>query len=445
MAGLNRGLFRDSAATEGEDVVNGNPYIDVARAYYNSTMYDNNQQLASIDGMVDNVIPVFNCVPKVANTSASFSVSGDIEIISADKEWLAEAIEVLGLEQEKSFIARDLIIGKSILLELQSSNFSSNDDSYVMIGSETIPYGLAYYSADEYDLISAGGHIYQCEITGVRLMFEDGEYKQKESKKTYVRQEDNTVIMKEEVDGEVFNEFTFEAGVMPIVEITTSYDMRQLFYSIDRYNELDTFIRQVFYYCGEPILVGTGVNKISDAYATEVADDRFNTMKTFFAKNPEATIKLLEINGTSTATMISKQNELKVNITKDFPEFAISDVLSGGNVSEETTRIRLTEVLSRIQELRRNILIGFNALINALFAVEGKSLEPMYVKFGDMMEINLINKSGVVFEALDRGLISNESAMNSLKTLYIGEDVDAEIIRMGTTGETDVNTEAPVE
>ena len=70
-----------------QNTINGNPYIDVARAYYNSTMYEDNLQ--AISNIFSDVLPVFNAIPKVVNIAGALAVGGDIEPSSDDTEWVA--------------------------------------------------------------------------------------------------------------------------------------------------------------------------------------------------------------------------------------------------------------------------------------------------------------------------------------------------------------------
>lgn len=436
------GWFNNSQlkTSDNADEVNGNPYIEVTTSYYNSSMYE--EGFTAISNLNVSLFPVFNCIPKVVNISSALSTNGNIEPISGNTrtmEIMRDVIYSLGLEQEKLFIARDLILGKSVLLELQMRDMVEDEELALTIGTDLFPYAMSYYSADQYEIIRVGDNIYQCSITGTKLMFdeENNEYSEKEVIKTYIRKPDGTVISYEEMDGEILNEIEYNGGIMPLVEITTTYDMKQLFFSIDRYNELDTYISKIFYLCGEPILTGTGVSKLSDSDINEYTEDRYNTMKTLFAKSPDATLKYIELQGTATSSMISKQEQIKKNIIQDFPEYAISEVLSGGNVSAETTRIRLTEVLSRIQNLRENIEIGLNAFMNIVVFYMGGVQQIKYISLGDMMQLDIETVSKVVERAMKLGLISKESAMFTIRDLYIGNNVSSELERL----ESEVTTQ----
>lgn len=436
------GWFNNSQlkTSDNADEVNGNPYIEVTTSYYNSSMYE--EGFTAISNLNVSLFPVFNCIPKVVNISSALSTNGNIEPISGNTrtmEIMRDVIYSLGLEQEKLFIARDLILGKSVLLELQMRDMIEDEELALTIGTDLFPYAMSYYSADQYEIIRVGDNIYQCSITGTKLMFdeENNEYSEKEVIKTYIRKPDGTVTSYEEMDGEILNEIEYNGGIMPLVEITTTYDMKQLFFSIDRYNELDTYISKIFYLCGEPILTGTGVSKLSDSDINEYTEDRYNTMKTLFAKSPDATLKYIELQGTATSSMISKQEQIKKNIIQDFPEYAISEVLSGGNVSAETTRIRLTEVLSRIQNLRENIEIGLNAFMNIVVFYMGGVQQIKYISLGDMMQLDIETVSKVVERAMKLGLISKESAMFTIKDLYIGNNVSSELERL----ESEVTTQ----
>lgn len=415
----NFGNIRNSE--DDQSTVNGNPYIDVARAYYNSTMYDDGLQ--ATEGIFDNVLPVFNAIPKVVNIASALSVGGDIESVHQDKEWVDNVVKNIMLEQEKAFIARELILGKSVLIEVQTEQENPVDVDF--------PYNLSYYSSDEYELISVGQDIYQAKISGVKFVLNDDgtEYTEVEVEKVYIKNNETGEAKSYIVDenGDKQEEITYPDGKLPLVEITTTYDMKQLFFSIDRYNEYESFIRSILYLAGEPIIAGIGLDRIQKQAKEDMAKDRMKKQKTLFTRTETAKLQLLEINGSSARVMIEKQHGIVENIIKDYPEYSISEVLSGSNVSEQTTRIRLTEILSRVTELRRNLERGFNKVIGVIAFLEGKDEEERYITLGDMVDINMKDILDNAVTAYTNGLISRKSAMAQIKEMFINEDYETEL------------------
>lgn len=415
----NFGNIRNSE--DDQSTVNGNPYIDVARAYYNSTMYDDGLQ--ATEGIFDNVLPVFNAIPKVVNIASALSVGGDIESVHQDKEWVDNVVKNIMLEQEKAFIARELILGKSVLIEVQTEQENPVDVDF--------PYNLSYYSSDEYELISVGQDIYQAKISGVKFVLNDDgtEYTEVEVEKVYIKNNETGEAKSYIVDenGDKQEEITYPDGKLPLVEITTTYDMKQLFFSIDRYNEYESFIRSILYLAGEPIIAGIGLDRIQKQAKEDMAKDRMKKQKTLFTRTETAKLQLLEINGSSARVMIEKQHGIVENIIKDYPEYSISEVLSGSNVSEQTTRIRLTEILSRVTELRRNLERGFNKVIGVIAFLEGKDEEERYITLGDMVDVNMKDILDNAVTAYTNGLISRKSAMAQIKEMFINEDYETEL------------------
>lgn len=415
----NFGNIRNSE--DDQSTINGNDYIDVARAYYNSTMYDDGLQ--ATEGIFDNVLPVFNAIPKVVNIASALSVGGDIESVHPDKEWVDNVVKNIMLEQEKSFIARELILGKSVLIEIQTEQENPVDVDF--------PYNLSYYSADEYELISVGQDIYQAKIAGVKFVLNDEgtEYTEVEIEKVYIKNNETGEAKSYVIDenGDTQEEITYPDGKLPLVEITTTYDMKQLFFSIDRYNEYESFIRSILYLAGEPIIAGIGLDRIQKQAKEDMAKDRMKKQKTLFTRTETAKLQLLEINGSSARVMIEKQHGIVENIIKDYPEYSISEVLSGSNVSEETTRIRLTEILSRVTELRRNLERGFNKIIGVIAFLDGKDEEERYITLGDMVDTNMKDILDNVVTAYTNGLISRKSAMAQIKEMFINEDYEEEL------------------
>jgi len=425
MGGYNLANKRNSSNEE--NVVNGQPYIDVAKAYYHSNMYS--ESLSVISDIFDETIPVFNAVPKVVNIASALAIGGSIEPSYDDSEYVENIIDKLALEQEKIFMARDLILGKSILVEIQSTENETSDSVETGYDDDEFPYTMSYYPSDEYEIISEGNRILYAKIQGIKLVIneeEDG-YDEVSVDKIYIRKEDGSAVSYVLEDDVKTDELTYEGGVLPLVEISTTYDMKQLFYSIDRHNELESFIRNILYLAGEPILAGLGLDKITTQTADNINNDRYKKLKALFSKNDTAKIQMLEIQGSSATIMIQKQKAIVEAIVKDYPEYSISEVLSGSNVSEETTRIRLTEILSRVSEVSRNMETGVNNIISIISFLDGKEMDKKFVKFGSMLNTNIEDTLNMVVIALNNNLISRKSAMYQIRDMFIGEDVDLEM------------------
>lgn len=427
MAGFNLADIRVSKNEQ--NVVNGNPYINVARAYYNSDMY--NQNLGVINEIFDETIPVFNAVPKVVNIASALAVGGVIEPSYDDAEYVDNIVDKLALEQEKTFMTVDLILGKSILVEIQATKWNKESPNYVENGYTESDFGytMSYYPSDEYEIVREGNRIFYAKIKGVVLEInEEGtEYNEVKVEKIYIRNEDGSAKSYIKKGEEIESEVDYPDGVIPLVEITTTYDMKQLFYSIDRHNELESWIRNILYLAGEPILVGTGLDRLSKQTADDMRTDNYKKLKTLTSKAESAKLQMIEIKGASAKVMIEKQEAILEAIIKDYPEYSISEVLAGSNVSEETTRIRLTEILSRVSEVSRNMESGINRIIGIISFYDGKELGKKYIKFGNMMNSSTKDILNMVVLAINNGLITRKSAMYQIKNLFIGEDVDIEI------------------
>jgi len=421
-----------------EALVGRKPYVDVARAYYNSSMYD--KHLGVIANIFDETIPVFNAVPKVTNIASALAVGGNIEPSYSDMGWVSDTISGLALEQEKLFMCRDLILSKSILCEIQKID---RDDSSEVFENEdsSFPYVLAYYPSDEYEIMSEGNRILYAKIRGIQLVLNsDGDgYSEQPVQKVYIRGDDGKAITYIVANGQKTEIEECEGGILPLVEITTTYDMKQLFYAIDRYNELESFSRNILFLAGEPMLVGTGIDKIDKKKAQKMQADQYKKLKSLFTNQKEAELKLIEIKGDSAKTMLERQKHLVESIIKDYPEYSISEVLSGSNVSEETTKIRLTEILSRVNEVRRNMNIGLNKILGIIAFLDGKEVKKKYVTLGTMTDVNLQEILPNIVSALENNIISRKSAMYQIRTLFIGEDVDFEIKQMQDEGIIDKN------
>ncbi len=413
--------------------VNGNAYVTVANAYYKSTQYSDDTPMHVIDDIFEQTIPVFNAVPKVVNIASALATGGEISPDYEDADYVQNIIDKLGLNQEKTFMTKDLILSKSILVELiDTSVENAVSDEEIERDQETVdadfPYQLSYYPSDEYEIISEGDNILYAKVQGYKLTLNGTKdnYVRTRVDKVFIKLDDGTAMSYTLAGGVKDDIVEYDTGFLPLVEIRTTYDMTQLFYSIDRYNELEAFIKNIFYLAGEPILFGSGVERIKDKSAEIIGDDRYKRQKSMFSKNESANLRMLEITGSSTSIMISKQEKLIEAIIKDYPEYSISDVLSGSNVSEETTRIRLTEILSRVQGVRKNIEIGLNKLIGLIAVSEGKDMSKEFITIDNLMDTDINGIMTVVTTALQNKLISRKSAMYQIRSLFISEDVENE-------------------
>jgi hypothetical protein len=178
--------------------------------------------------------------------------------------------------------------------------------------------------------------------------------------------------------------------------------------------------------------MGTGVDRLAQTQADTMSDDKYNKLKALFTRNETAKMQMIEITGASAKIMMDKQAALTQSIIKDYPEYSISEVLEGGNVGDTVTRIRLTEVLSRIQEIRRVMEEGMNAIISIVGYYEGKEFTIKFVEFKSMLDNDTASMLELCAIAKDAGLISKRSAMYNIKELFVSEDVDEELSQMET-------------
>lgn len=412
----NSAFMRDSEATN--ETINGNEYYEVAKAYYTSRMYEDSMYVLEDVSDIAKV-PIFNPVEKIVNISSSLTTMGKLEPIVDNADEIKLRLTQLGLDTVKFSMTRDLILGKSVMAELQAT-----------LNTES-PYVLSYYTKDNYEVKSIGNTIYQCVLNGQTLVYdkETNEYSVSDVERKYIRQENGTAVLTITIGEEVTTE-TFP--IMPLVELVTPYDLKQLFYCIDRYNQLDSFIANIFSFAGEPKLTATGVSQLSEVDIQNIQNDRYKKLQTFFTKNENAKIAFIETSGKACSSILEKQNEIKENVIKLFPEYAISNSLDGGNVGFETTKIRLTEVLSRIESLRETYEQGINDILGIYDILTSSDRKLRYVKLTDMMDIDIKNTVDSVNVALQNGIISKQSAMNSIKDLFIGKDVLLEIERIKT-------------
>lgn len=409
--------------------VNGQSYYEMVDSYYRSAMYD--EGITIMDNLFDETTSTFNPVPKVVNIAVDLSVGGELKYINDSNGFIEEFLDFNDFDNLKSVLAKVLIEGKKVLVELIEDSSEQGDTNYKMV----------VHNADDYEIITDGKKIYQAEINTLAYVYnsEEEAYEEVQITKRYVKTDSGVKLIVEGIEGQdtgdddtLDPEQDIQGEVIPVVEITTGYDLKQLMYSTDRYNEIDSFIRNIFYLAGEPILAGFGVKKLREADTDEMATDRYKKQKMLFAPSPDkADLRLLEIQGTSATTMIEKQRQIVETIVNDYPEFAMSEVISGSNVSSDTTRIRLSEILSRVNELRTSIQKGLDEMIRITSTIQGATVEGR-VELGEVIGKDLNSMMELLEKAMGLKLISRESAMSQLVELYINEDVADELNKIKT-------------
>lgn len=398
------------------EVIRDNSYYKVVSAYYTSTMYEDDLSATELE--IEEVDSVFNPVPKVINIAIDLSVGCQEKFIDDKDKYFEKVLKFNKFNKNKIEMMRELIKGKRMLVEVEKKE----DEEYPRIN---------FYNSDSYELTKDRDEILVAKIeTKAFVLNADGtDYEEKEIKKIYIRdQNGNVEVFYEGDDIEGLEDTVLGDGIMPLTEMETGYDLKQLLNHTDKHNQIAKYIDKIFYLAGEPILFGRNLKKISQDVADEMSEDRFKKLKTLFT-HAEAEVKFLEITGNSVAQMLNKQKALEENIINDYPEYSMSKVIAGSNVSTDTTRIRLSEIFSRINDLRVSFQNSLNEVMNICYGMEGQENEGS-VELGSPLGTDLMGLMEKIKIAMELGLISKESAMHLIAELFKDEDVAKEMARL---------------
>lgn len=398
--------------------INGNSYYEVVDLYYKSEMYKEGKSITEDMYGGGDIVPAFNPIPKVINISVDLAVGGELKYIEDSGDSTKDFLEKNNFNEFKVDIMRELIKGKTALLELEKEE--EVEEPYTKI---------TLHTADTYEIIKDNEEVLEVTINYDEWVYnaDEEKYEQKSVEKKYIKLENGNIEQRINTDDGEEREI-LDIDVIPVVELVTGYDLRQLLYSTDAHNQIGYFINKVFYLAGEPILFGRNIKNVSKQIQQEVVADRYSKLKMFFS-HAEGELEFLEISGSSLDKMLEKQKNIETNIIHDYPEYSMSDVVSGSNVSTDTTRIRLSEILSRVNDLRTTYEDGLNfmAMINAKFnGTENYGRVELPPVLGNDLT-GLMEKIQI---ARELGIISKYSSMALISELFAEEDVEKEIARI---------------
>lgn len=364
----------------------------------------------------------FNPIPKIIYTLSNLAMNGDIAIINDDNNFVTEIMNYNNFDFIKLRWFEQLLLSKTLYIECVLQ-----EDGNIKL----IPHTSDKVKA----IVDSSGKIIQAEIKNEEYAYNKGDeaYEKVEIITKYVEVDGVVRMTKENSDGQiVMNEVLIGQTRVPFVKIETNYSLSRAMRMTDDINLLAGYSHSILYHAGEPILSASGVKTIAEEGRERLAQDRFKKQKVLYS-GFDTKLEVLEIKGTSVDGMRGLRNDMIDDLKMAYPELAISEATKGSNLSTESMRLKLREVVAIVENIRSQFMSGISDVIIAgaqLKRVETNgSIELPEIILADMTKtLNDINL------AVQNNILSKASAMTLIQPMFLDGSVDNEIGRLKAEG-----------
>lgn len=398
-----------------------------AWAFYENEVYDTDY-LKEYD-LFDDTREIFNPVPKTAfimnaltmqqeinpefneKKTESESESGNEDNTSdnATDNKLAKINDIWdynNFQNQKYMLALWLILSKEAVVEL-----NKRDDEIIFV----------IHDPDLVETEYMGGEMVYCKIEGTTKQFdmEEKTFNNVDVTKEYYNVRNETGGYKaivETVDGEE-SETPLAFDFIPVVEFSTDYDMGPLFNKTDYYNLLEAYLENVFYLHGDPLIWDNLSGGMSEEGKEKHKGGRFKEQSVWHLNNPDAQMQYLEMSGNVAELMLKKQEDIKKNISNDYPEYVLSTLLSNGDPSGDALKIKSIEIKAKVGSLRGDLETGIVTIDNMALQMLGKSTVQHGIGFGGILPDSVKQLLDLVKGLREINFISRKTGMEKFPDL----------------------------
>lgn len=316
--------------------------------YYNRTQYEGANLGRNISNLFSEVNEVYNPI----NDIVSATISNTIKDLTVENEYLQNEVWKNNRMNELAVkICSALYLFSNVFVEA-IVNYN-NEIEYLVHDFENIEYEEV---EGELHYFSVKGELVRYDETGTRdtVPYERSYYK-------IYNKGQYKVIKKEMIGGEE-NTTPFMLDRIPVVKFVYNSTIYEALNIIDRINENDAFIRNIFTIHGDPILQADNVEEFgkTEEEIKTLNDARHKRRVILFTESDEqrkATFKYIELNNAMVKEMltdIEKQKKLLIDL---FPELILVDTTTQ-NVSSETFDMKNSGLKSKINTFRKAFLLG---------------------------------------------------------------------------------------
>lgn len=299
----------------------------------------------------EKIKPVHNPVKPAVGTLCSLTLQQVIEhnagTGAVDDLWKSS-----GIQKIKYQVLIDLILYKFAVLMVNDAGL------IVRVDPSTVE-----YEKDAEKVISVS-------ITGNRSEIVDGVRQVKQVRRKFYQEADKCFIV--DNDGKPL---PILDGIMPVTILETGYDLEHLLDLADDINEKRAWLRNIYKMHGNPLLNLQQGGKIKNDQPIE-PNDGVNIFQS------EGAMSFIEMQGHIAKQISEDINTLKEDEAVEYPESALSRVLTGSNISENTSKIRFADLESKVNRLRSDFAAGLVEVTNkALLKGAKGSVQDLAIKF----------------------------------------------------------------
>ena len=284
---------------------------------------------------------------------------------------------------------------------------------------------VVVHDPESVEIKRVGGQIAYAKIEGTTESWnaEEMVFEEIEVTKEYYNVDGYRQI-RETIDGdEEERPLAFE--FIPVIEFTTDYNLWPIFEKVDTHNEISAFLRAVFHIHGDPIIWDTLSGKqMSTDTKDKMADSRGKAMKMLHL-GPDGTMGYLEMQGNIAKLMQAEKASIEENISNDYPEYKLADVLKEGSPSGEALKVKAIEVEAKINSLRSDVEQGVMQLNNMALEMMGRTPIEHQLRFGGVLPTDLTGLVEMLEKLRGIRLITKETAMDQIPEII--PDTEAEL------------------
>lgn len=385
-----------------------------AYAYYKNEMYSNNQGMA---GMLSYTKEIYNPVPNLVVTVKQFAKKGwRIDVPERLQKDYLNIDKINDLDKLIGAIIKRQVLFEELYLEViprPQGDYINIIDKDMILKVEKVNGEIKYAKLRGEN--ENGKEITKEFYYGIFEEIIAGE--KKEVEKKYII----------EIDKDEKKSDPIPMKEMLLFHIPSSYMIRTIFNKIDRINEYEQFIYAIGKANGEPKLLMKMITRLTDEQKEELGVDKHfdETEKVIATDEVEAELKYIELSGQIIQYLQSKQNEIKEDIKKDFPELSIMESIQGSNIAENTAVIKLTVVESKIEEIRNELKRALQKCFKVIFQTED-----IQIKFSPLIPKDSLKEIEIYSRLYAEGVISKNTYMYKLEELEIIVSVEKEIQEM---------------
>jgi len=348
----------------------------------------------SSNGLSGDVKAIYNPIPKIVDTIVKLTSPNKLKITEKNKEE-SPAIDILQQisnynnfdNQLKGEILRSCLLKSKAYIEV----LRKKDGTF----------SIKIHEPSKIEIKKFEGEIIYAKLSGKHAKLEDGKIKDVDITKEYFCLPGKKKEIKI-TSGQESEILVLAYDRIPLFEFKVRYNITNLLNVVDMINQKTSWLKNIDEKHGNALLELPGKIELSpDSKDNDGGKAVINPNQT------NGMIRFVEMQGHIAKQMREDVKELKAQVLEEYPEYGLSRLLSGSNKAAETSKIQLTEIINKIDEIRTSFGEELKNLFLFLVKYEGKSVSELLLDFGEIIN----------FETTDAKLAKTEKEMALLHKL----------------------------